>query len=786
MLVRTRGDCAGEHFPKFFLNGYWPTAGGGLTLNLAPGTAFCGATPVTYSGGTLTMAASATNYVFLNPAAACAPEVNTTGFAVGHIPIATVVTSDSAISTISDLRTWFSPLPCTVGSTGATTCAALGSNQDLLLTPSGTGNVLLPRLNNIRYADRFPGANAGEKIAAAIAELPSSGGVVDARGFEGTQTINGLTISKRVTLLLGNATFNVSAKIRLESVAGVRIEGQVGSAPGYGAQTTFYWTGNDTDPMFELDDVAYSVFKHFTVKANSSYPLKYAFQMFNGSGTSVVPTGRVFEDIWIQGTDGSIEAGFKYSIGAGGDVGNDFDTFYRVVGANYSDALWRIDAGQSKFHRMYSCLASGNRIGKAAVKTDTTNGGSFEWYGGGGGGHTEADFWIGAPNDAIKIDSGNWEGSTRFLIMPAYATASVPVVVESNRWAANYLHADGKAVYDEGRGPLVLIGNRFIHNDTAPALQIWCYDWSGTQPTANHIAIANVIVSSLSNPFTGGEWTLIGNSVTSTPGYPLGTVLPNSLELELVSPSVKNSASDPTTLYLRHYADPDNKYIRFYDDGSNAHMTRTGGGFFYFEGADRYIFAPRTVFQGEFQEFQPYGASDPKPSGELRLSATDSSGNGRTFYLYSTADDGITAKSALASLPTFTFKRLSSQSGDLTRWLSEDGSTVLARMTAGGALATRLNVVTFSSTPTFDASLGNTQKITLSGNVTSSTLTNALAGQTIQFLICQDGIGGRSFAWPSNVKGAMVIGSAANTCNAQAFIFDGTNAFAVSSGVTEM
>jgi hypothetical protein len=98
-------------------------------------------------------------------------------------------------------------------------------------------------------------------------------------------------------------------------------------------------------------------------------------------------------------------------------------------------------------------------------------------------------------------------------------------------------------------------------------------------------------------------------------------------------------------------------------------------------------------------------------------------------------------------------------------------------------LAANVNTVTFSATPTFDASLGNTQKITLTANVTSSTLSNATAGQALYFLICQDATGGRTFVWPTNVKGATTIGSTASTCTAQSFVFDGTNAYALAAGV---
>jgi hypothetical protein len=88
-------------------------------LNLSAGTALCGnpPAPVTYAGGTLTMMAAATNYVYLDPLASCAPTLNTSGFGVGQIPLAVVVTGASAITTVNDVRSWFSP-PLSMDSTG--------------------------------------------------------------------------------------------------------------------------------------------------------------------------------------------------------------------------------------------------------------------------------------------------------------------------------------------------------------------------------------------------------------------------------------------------------------------------------------------------------------------------------------------------------------------------------------------------------------------------------------------------------------------------------------------
>lgn len=50
-------------------------------------------------------------------------------------------------------------------------------------------------------------------------------------------------------------------------------------------------------------------------------------------------------------------------------------------------------------------------------------------------------------------------------------------------------------------------------------------------------------------------------------------------------------------------------------------------------------------------------------------------------------------------------------------------------------------------------------------------------------IICQDATGSRTFVWPTQIHGAMTIGSTASLCSAQSFVSDGTNAYALSPGV---
>ncbi len=103
------------------------------------------------------------------------------------------------------------------------------------------------------------------------------------------------------------------------------------------------------------------------------------------------------------------------------------------------------------------------------------------------------------------------------------------------------------------------------------------------------------------------------------------------------------------------------------------------------------------------------------------------------------------------------------------------------QISAAGGIIGGFNSVTFLATPTFDFSKGNTQMMTLTGNVTSSTLVNATAGQRLLFIVCQDATGNRTFAWPTQMKGGGVIGSTASKCSVQEFVWDGSSARAISA-----
>lgn len=87
----------------------------------------------------------------------------------------------------------------------------------------------------------------------------------------------------------------------------------------------------------------------------------------------------------------------------------------------------------------------------------------------------------------------------------------------------------------------------------------------------------------------------------------------------------------------------------------------------------------------------------------------------------------------------------------------------------------------FSATPTFNTAASNVfEPAVLTGNVTAMTISNAVAGQTINIRFQQDAVGGRTVALPAGAKISGSINSAANsvswliiTCSARSGLWEG-------------
>jgi len=131
---------------------------------------------------------------------------------------------------------------------------------------------------------------------------------------------------------------------------------------------------------------------------------------------------------------------------------------------------------------------------------------------------------------------------------------------------------------------------------------------------------------------------------------------------------------------------------------------------------------------------------------------------------------------------------LNFQSGAGITVSNPSAGNVAFNWSAPAAVTMTRDSLAFASTLTMNMSNGGSKKITLTGNVASSSITNPADTQLLVLEICQDSTGGRSFAWPGNVKGAGTPDPAAGTCSAQQFQYDSaaTNWYAIAPMMTRM
>lgn len=85
-------------------------------------------------------------------------------------------------------------------------------------------------------------------------------------------------------------------------------------------------------------------------------------------------------------------------------------------------------------------------------------------------------------------------------------------------------------------------------------------------------------------------------------------------------------------------------------------------------------------------------------------------------------------------------------------------------------LLAKLQIVPYATSITFDAGAAVAFDLTLTGNVSASAVVNAAQGQVITFIIAQDSVGGRTFAWPSNVANPPAISTVLSSVTIQSFI----------------
>jgi hypothetical protein len=139
------------------------------------------------------------------------------------------------------------------------------------------------------------------------------------------------------------------------------------------------------------------------------------------------------------------------------------------------------------------------------------------------------------------------------------------------------------------------------------------------------------------------------------------------------------------------------------------------------------------------------------------FSGHDSAGTTRTGYLQFNA--GVSIRLNADSAIPIIFRVANTEAFRVD-------SNGVGKFSAGAYTAVKS--VAFSATPTFDCTDSNQFELgALTGNVTSMTISNASAGQTISIRVAQDATGGRTVAVPT---GAKIDGSIATGANRVSYL----------------
>lgn len=392
------------------------------------------------------------------------------------------------------------PSCCTSGGANPSVADAQASVTDAAAPTSPTPT------SAVRKAIAFPGANAGEQIAAAQNDLIQSGvsaGIIDASDYSGLQTIDvpltlGSGFASSFTLILGRATFVVSKTIT------VGRHGAIIGAP----------TGSSPDPTNNASPRT-TVFRAAD-GANLSPGLIQV-----GSGATGDGTAAVLQDLVIDGNTA------KSGTAADGD-----GVYVNLAGAVDLTRVTVVGAGGNGI-RLYSKTnadgtpASNSGIANLTKVFVTSNGGcglalvntsdvlvvqsQFERNG--------LDGVCLTNSGALRITNSDFGGNHRYGL---HATAkSAALIVTGNQFGNGHQH---DLVITGGWGGNVITGNQFIGsgqrdgNDTYSAISI--SDTTNSVVTGNFVNMGSATGNRLHSgiALAGGAHAVSGNTISGARG----------------------------------------------------------------------------------------------------------------------------------------------------------------------------------------------------------------------------------------------------------------------------
>jgi hypothetical protein len=610
-----------------------------------------------------------------------------------------------------------------------------------------------PNLNSVRYASGFQGADACAKIQAALDDLPSTGGRIVA-DFEGEQSCaGGFALTKPVEIDFGAATYHVGATINL---TGLHAKGAVLRGIRKSEAGISIFKGETGGVLFDLSGSANIKLQDFTVLDGDTNKSTVAFLLSRTTDYHYCNYNEL-RSIYVKMATNPTANGGYGSVGIYNNAGEAFtlDTPFIIAdnplvltGSNafgIETALATHYTGTTS-HTLQvirgpaTFVVAANGLGYPVYLQGVEDVVAHDVYTAAWTGHAK-DFAFYMKNVWALTLTGHTEYSSRVIELHGDLRDGKIIITANNQSATD------SQIYLAERNTRIKYMDIDIWPKSGPGGDLFQAFDDSVRVYYSRIFLHEDDKQALGIP---GSY-MVDDFIYSSHGL----AAYHRLGINTTSPAYDfdmypQADSGAATQAIRGFSDSAYPYILF-SRARNSASSPTG-----LESGDTIA-----ALMGKSRNSSEWNTTASPRIAFLASEDQTANAQGNEI-VFSTTANGTTAR----------LDRLT---------IGNNGVVTVQKATVSG-----LNSVAFSAAPDFDAALGNTQKIVLTDDVTSSTLSNAAAGQTFNFLICQDGRGHHAFAWPANVRGAMTVGPAGSTCSAQSFIFDGTNAYATGPGVAGM
>lgn len=750
------------------------------------------------------------------------------------------------------------------------------------------------RVNSIRFADQFSGADSGAKIGAAVTDLPARGGTVVALALEGNQAGSAtIHITKPVAIKLGAGTYTFSAPafsfeagssgssieglgigvtnlnstvggkiIAVSGITGITIKNLSidGAYPTVASSTSNDAISCSGSNQLIIENVSFANIPGVGVSATNCSNVivngnKFATTSLAGvrlqdsgagSNTRVWIQHNDFQDVnhAAVGGHGGIQlyggaATHKYVWITNNNLATCGTTCIEADGGEEVHIIGNTITGaliEGIAESCFRCEIKANSItgsGGAGIMhfalvsqttTDVTISDNFVWNNSTNPGQEIALVW-GETNAILKnlTVTGNrtWDTNAGVIGIQSYLAGGVSTYTADNvRITDNNLQgnsggafnllatSDGSTYFNWGNittdavSPATGTGNVVLATSptlTTPRITT-INDASGhpfiaSSATASAVDSFTVTNAAAANPAvvsigaTGTDTNIDIELIPKGTNGKVGIGTIPSASLEVYDNAGTGDAEKHVAIFNQHGTGAQSPALVIQSNGTTGlkftHTNSFTKGFIdmNYSGATALAFGLRGSEKVRIDNLGNVGIGTAAPAtlldvnGAIRSTLTPiiTWTPSHAYSVNDTVIDGASHKQTVT-----TCNGTCTSSATVPTW-NDSGGTTADGSNPNNLIWTDLGLVT-----TWDASLGNSFKMTLTGNQTASTLANAHAGQPVSLLLCQDATGSRSMSWPANVKlagGAFTLTVTASRCDSLTVLYDGSNWYETSRAI---